>query len=94
MSDEWGPWIDHDGNGCPCLGMWVDSVHEGTRGRVYRVDGVAGRMGGLSWDWDNYAKLTRDGRYITRVVRYRIRKPRALLDLIEMVESLPEKMDA
>lgn len=81
MSDEWGPWIDHDGNGCPCRGKYVQCINDGRRG-VW--EGIAGSCGGQSWDW-------RNARYCRIVIRYRIRKPRALIQLIELVENLPER---
>lgn len=29
MEEDWGPWIEHDGKGCPCAGMHVEVVCEG-----------------------------------------------------------------
>lgn len=98
MSDDiWGPWIEHDGKGCPCKGMWVQL--ERINGQV--VEGLAGMsvcngrtgervgpaQGGLpsAWNWDEMAGYHRQ----FRVVRYRIRKPRALQQLREMIETLP-----
>jgi hypothetical protein len=77
MTDEqWGPWIEHDGKGCPCVGQFVHRIH--CRGDVNI--GVVMR-GGRSWTWaPGY----------TRVLRYRIRKPRALLDLIERARELDD----
>lgn len=77
MSEEWGPWIEHDGKGCPCMGMWVQ-VQNLNACRIW--EGVACSEGGRSWDWSTGYRP---------VVRYRIRRPRALLQLIEMVENLP-----
>lgn len=79
--DEWGPWIEHDGKGCPCKGMWVLAKDDGLWDDGL-WEGVAGLEGGHSWDWSNSHSFT-------RVIRYRIRKPSALLDLIAMVENLP-----
>ena len=93
MSEEWGPWIEHDGKGCP--------VAKGTPGEAELRDGrvvffralcgstrggpdvVACSSEGSAWVWGS-SLLTSD-----EVVRYRIRRPRSLLRLIEMVENLP-----
>ena len=85
MSEQWGPWIEHDGKGCPCLGQWVKAVFH--NGNVW--EGIAGSSqgGGKSWDWSS-------GSPYSRLIRYRIRKPRALQDLIKLVEELPEGVEA
>ncbi len=90
MSDEWGPWIEHDGKGCPfAAGVVVEAVGEWEIGRfvrqVYRVAKET-----PSWDWRNWGRRHADGRKIMALRRYRIRKPRALLDLIERVRELDD----
>lgn len=75
MSEEWGPWIEHDGKGCPCVGMYAERIHD--RGDV--VIGVVLR-GGRSWEW---------APGFTRVIRYRIRKPRGLTILENLIADLP-----
>jgi len=25
--EEWGPWIDHDGKGCPCVGVLTEVMY-------------------------------------------------------------------
>ena len=42
MSEQWGPWIEHDGKGCPCLGQWVKAVFH--NGNVW--EGIAGSSQG------------------------------------------------
>jgi hypothetical protein len=74
MSGEWGDWIEHDGKGCPCVGMYVRVVHEFWESQW---EGVA--KGGPSWDWDSDYE---------RIIRYRIRRPRALLDMIDRAAEL------
>ena len=37
MGDEWGPWIEHDGNECPCVGAFVHSIFNGYG--VYQLTG-------------------------------------------------------
>lgn len=93
MSDGnlWGPWIDHDGKGCPCVGKVCRVVQEGVSGETYDVTGVA--EGSPAWDWSNYGTLGtykgKNGRW-GRVIRYRIRKPRALLNMIERAREIDD----
>lgn len=94
MSEEWGPWIEHDGKGCPCFGAWVRCEWEGPPGRFMVDEGRAGSMGGGGWDWSNFQKRHHTGRRIAVVRRYRIRKPRGLTILEELIEQLPELEDA
>lgn len=83
---EWGPWIEHDGKGCPCLGQYVHAVHD----TGYEFMGIAGSQGSRrarSWVWPSVPRFT-------RVLRYRIRKPRGLTILEGLLENLPESVDA
>lgn len=85
MSDEWGPWIEHDGKGCPCVGKFVHVVFDrpgiSPDGTITSEEfGIAGQHGGESWLWLPV---------YTRVIRYRIRKPRGLTILEELLQSLP-----
>lgn len=83
MSEEWGPWIEHDGKGCPCPGKWVMCIY--SHGEI--DEGPATREG-RSWVWDNPdPNYWNNGAH--QIIEYRIRRPRALLQLIEMVENLP-----
>ncbi|TNE66823.1 MAG: hypothetical protein EP336_09405 [Rhodobacteraceae bacterium] len=87
MSEEWGPWIEHDGLGlptCVMIGVWMQCEVLGQRGRRMKEGRVhEGTVNSPSW-----FEKTPYGRF-EMVVRYRIRKPRALREMIEMVESLP-----
>ncbi len=84
---EWGPWIEHEGKGLP--------VPVGSRVFVEQADGAQGVLtveepkpkneGGDAFIWDSL----RPGRAWVAIIRYRVRKPRALLDLIDLVENLP-----
>ncbi len=94
MQDEqWGPWIEHDGKGCPCRGAFChitfqrpvrslnpSALRWGAQVGPSEWVGVTNPTDGDgSWDWSsNY----------NPVIRYRIRKPRALLDLIERAREL------
>ena len=81
--DGWTDWIDHDVMGCPCVGWWVHVVHN--TGIVMEV--IAGSGGGLSWDWSNYPQYS-------RIIRYRIRKPKGAETLERLVQDMPETVDA
>jgi hypothetical protein len=85
MTDEWGPWIEHDGSGCPCVGMWVHRIYG--RPGLDTVDGktksekiglVMNAQSGC-WRWSNG---------FSPVIRYRIRKPRALQQMIDRAAKL------
>lgn len=80
MSEEWGPWIKHDGNGCPVKGMTVEVDHYHPFHGLERGLLIKCVDGGRGWD---------DRPEDSNVVRYRIRKPRALRNLIQLVEDLP-----
>lgn len=96
MSEEWGPWIEHDGRGCPVKGRFV---------RVVYRDGSQDEL--VAW-----SKICIPGRPDTdpessawawvvplpwKIIRYSIRKPRALIELRDMIADLPtpaERVDA
>ena len=87
--EEWGPWIEHDGKGCPCVGNVAHIRYEdgdewiglcGAGGAATSLYGDTLETGDGSWNWHpDFYKL----------VEYRIRKPRALLDLIQLIADLP-----
>lgn len=88
MTDEWGPWIEHDGKGCPCVGKYVEVEHyhfyhgEARRMIIPCVNGENG--------WDNRPNDS-------NVIRYRIRKPRGMAILESILTDLPmptERVDA
>lgn len=83
--DKWGPWIEHDGKGCPCKGMWIQAQYNDFEGRI-----VEGFPTGVAsgWVW-NYEPLR-----FWKVIRYRIRKPRALREMIETLPAPRQKEDA
>lgn len=90
MNDEseFGPWQLHDGKGCPCVGKMVQVVFV----NFVECVGIAGKYGGRSWMWTG---LDQDGWHddgdarFMPIIRYRIRKPRALLDMIQLIADLP-----
>ncbi|ATG47612.1 hypothetical protein CEW89_08505 [Celeribacter ethanolicus] len=88
MSEEWGPWIEHDGTPRPeLLGCYMAVVSLSGREEEGIQNACDAPPPGMccAFVW---ASLP-DWRVGDAIVRYRIRKPRALLDLIEMVEALP-----
>lgn len=88
MSEEWGPWIEHDGNGCPCEGKWVQAQTMRPNGTIQEGEGIPCLNDPRSRKCWNGGGMCM-GIYCEPVIRYRIRRPRALLQLIEMVENLP-----
>lgn len=87
---SWGPWIEHDGKGCPCVGQWVRAVEELRTGEFREHEFVAGSGGGFSWDWQWSNRVVPGfGTYATRILRYRIRKPRGLTILEDLIADLP-----
>lgn len=92
--EEWGPWIEHDGKGCPCEGMLVHVVRFDApdivviAGAQCRATGIPVTGKHSAWVWPN-GKPER-----TNVIRYRIRKPRGLTILESLLTDLPEKVDA
>ena len=93
MSDEWGPWIQHDGNGCPCVGEYVHRVFDvgvdilnGERVTESNEDiGIVVPEEGLSWcgvtSWRGFR--------VPQVIRYRIRKPRGMVILENLLADMP-----
>lgn len=65
----WGPWIRHNGRGCPLpAGTLVEVVCEDCFGFAMRlVDRVSGDSDS-SWDWRNHPRLK-------RITRYRVQAP-------------------
>lgn len=90
MSDEWGPWIEHDGRGCPCVGQYVHVRYKNPAGLFIgpngeldadRAGAVGVASGSPSWAW---------APHWNPIIRYRIRKPRALKQLREIARN-PER---
>lgn len=87
MTDEWGPWIEHDGRGCPVRGMMVEIIRRNGSGfgpyRAYTLS-VGNPTEGDPQE-DNWVHLPKP----RDIIRYRVRRPKALQQLIQMVENLP-----
>ena len=92
--EVWTDWILHDGSGCPVVGRYVEVVcADGHRAEGVVLPEVL-RVPCSLWIWSSICPH----HWPLRVSRYRIRKPRALLDIIERAENLPapqhDRMDS
>ncbi|KEO56401.1 hypothetical protein [Thioclava pacifica] len=70
--EDWGPWVRHNGKGCPVrVGTIVEVVCEDRFGFTMRQ--VACVEGGSysSWDWTHFPELK-------KIIRYREKKPKGL----------------
>ena len=84
--EEFGPWIEHDGKGCPCVGQFVRSVERGGR----MDDHIAGGVGdGLSRQWDWGSGIPKS----MQIIRYRIRKPKGLTILTDILREVERDGD-
>lgn len=93
MAEEWGPWIEHDGSGVPpdVPGKYLQIVSRSLRGEESVSEGYMPLTyppaAELCWRGGGYFSLVD---YAMPIIAYRIRKPRALQQLIDLVETLPE----
>jgi hypothetical protein len=96
MSEDWGPWIEHDGKGCPLpVGTAYSAFDVWADGHEEYFEAFAGERGGFSWDWQWSLGSPPGHKYAaTRIVRYRVRKPRGLTILEGLLSDLPETVDA
>jgi len=88
--DDFGPWVLHNGKGCPCVGQMVELVYNGWPEFIGLAKGSGSWTYGDANDRCTWSRngIGKDGRFYP-IIRYRIKKPRALLDLIQMVADLP-----
>ncbi len=107
MTDEWGPWIKHDGAFPDAIEALPDGA---TFQALFQADsGFApdeGDMGPLHqcffWRWRDVRvgwfrterRRVCDDPIFAPVVYYRVRKPRALIELQRLIANLPEEVDA
>lgn len=85
MSSEWGPWIDHDGKGCPCVGYITEVVFFSLGNHI----GMAGSCGGHSWLWVMVYGFPTCRIFSDPIIRYRIRKPLGLSICESILADLP-----
>ena len=78
MSEEWGPWIEHCGTKQPVKdGTWVYVLlRDGDTDEYYAED--------FGWEWNSIFAYPEGD-----IIRYRIRKPKALQQLKHLIENLP-----
>lgn len=93
MSEDWGPWIEHDFSVKKCPFKAGEYVHV--------LQWFCLRMNpeevfiGFAPDWlVNHKFWERMGDYALHRVRYRIRKPKGLQILEALLQDLPETVDA
>ena len=86
---EWGPWTLHDGMGCPCRGMFVRVERRNGEVREAIATGEYNESGS-AWDWASVS----DKWQPFCIIRYRIRKPRGLTILENLLENLPVEVPA
>lgn len=91
-TEEWGPWLEHDGSGCPCIGMVIEArwlTPFGESMRCHTGERFFSAIGGQSWFWTLF-----DGKPVCTeqpwkpIIRYRVKRPRALLSMIEEAKKL------
>lgn len=84
---EWGPWIEHDGSPCPCVGRLVEI--KGTCSCPDTLIAIAQNT--PDWQrvlWFHCAGCGDEG--FLSIERYRIHNPRAISQLKGILETLPE----
>ncbi|WP_141246560.1 hypothetical protein [Actibacterium ureilyticum] len=75
----WGPWVLHDGRGCPVpAGTIVEVVSEDRFGFAMRTISTVTGGSYSSWNWDHFPELK-------RIIRYREKKPKGLQILEEQL---------
>lgn len=98
MSEEWGPWIAHNGGGCPVpIGTIVHAVFHCPGWDLRKVpDADDPSIIEIGCDWVIKPVLVGNGATWDRwIVRYRIRKPKGLTILQRIAEQpQDERVDA
>ena len=88
MAEDWGPWIAHDGRGCPdIVGRDIQCVVR--RNESVPVTTAEHLECSFSAPW-LWAVVPCE----RQIIRYRLRKPRGLAVLESLLADLPEKVDA
>lgn len=93
MSDEWGPWVEHIPGPCPLIvGQFVEVIEIG---RLLKKRRRCGRVSSATVSSPAWFECSPFGRF-EQVLRYRIRKPRGLTILENLIADLPvtEEADA
>ncbi len=80
--EYWGPWILHDGKGCPLpRGTIVEVVCEDRFGFAMRQVSQVSGDAYSSWNWEHFPELK-------KIIRYREKKPKGLTMLEEQLITL------
>lgn len=93
MSDkQWGPWIDHDGKGCPCVGELVQ-CETGSTVKLLNVDALV--LGDRLIQYIPLAGSKHRSWYwvpgFNFILKYRIRKPKGLTMLENILAEVETK---
>ena len=95
MTEEWGPWIEHDGKGCPLPnGMQYSMVFEdGDEAELRRGECIA-RTSKMGFSICDYGEGAWEPSWLweepyCKVIRYRIRKPRGMAILKQLLADIP-----
>lgn len=98
-NEDWGPWIEHDGSGCPSPGSYGQIVKSCcgygffSNGKEEVIIEEVFRPDMSSWDWGNFLLPSKKGGCVSKVIRYRIRKPRGLTILENLIADIPEPVE-
>ena len=92
MTDqEWGPWIEHDGSPCPCVGEFIEM--KGTCSCPNTLFGIAQNTP----DWQRAmwfeCAICGDQGFLS-IERYRVHKPRAIAQLKGLLKPQPPETPA
>lgn len=100
--EDWGPWVQHDGKGCPCVGQYVelelttDGLGVTASGKTdWTIIGIVQAGNLLAWDWSKFNTMKPNGMLTPKVIRYRIRRPKgmAILNAVLADFLAPVKTD-
>jgi len=95
VSEDWGPWIEHDGRGFPrsLSGVWLRVEAMDVMGQIMQQEGCvyAGQEDHVvlgAWDWSNFGLPApgQDWRF-SKILRYQVRKPRVMTLLGAMAHN-------
>lgn len=92
MAEEFGPWIEHDFGGCPASsGQVVECDVQKEDDRYTVVIQLDVNYPVSRWNAVDAAsrRLRAKTGEVIGIVAYRIRRPRALTRLIELIETMP-----
>ena len=106
MTEEWGPWIEHDGMGCPpeVRGRIVHAFFEAPDEQPLEHEGLlvdaviacCDSWNGAAYGWQGGWTGRWMGKEIPMrwVTRYRIKRLAAAQGIAALIESLPERQPA